>query len=135
MSTKIFVNLPVKDLERSMQFFRKLGYDFNPQFTDANAACLVISEDIFAMLLVEKFFQTFVPAKTIADARHTAEAIVALSADSRDEVSRIADAALAAGATPHQDPMDHGFMYQRSFQDLDGHVWEYIWMDPEKIQK
>src|SRR5882762_4180336 len=122
MSTKIFVNLPVKDLKRSIEFFGKLGYKFNAQFTDENAACLVISEDIFAMLLVEKFFKTFVPNKAIADAGKSVEAIVGLSAESRDEVNRIADAAIAAGATPHQDPMDHGFMYQRSFQDPDGHI-------------
>lgn len=133
MATKIFVNLPVKNLDRTVSFFTKLGYTFNKQFTDENATCMVIAEDIYAMLLVEKFFQTFTDKK-LADAKTTTEAIVALSCDSRAEVDRLCDAALAAGGTRHKDPQDHGFMYQRSFQDPDGHIWEHFWMDPAHVQ-
>ncbi|HWL85013.1 MAG TPA: VOC family protein [Polyangiaceae bacterium] len=134
MSSKIFVNLPVKDLKRSVEFFTNLGYKFNAQFTDENATCMIVSEDIYVMLLVEKFFETFL-TKPLADARKTTEVLVCLSLDSREEVDRIAAAAKAAGAGHHKDPDDRGFMYQRSFQDPDGHVWEYVWMDPATIQK
>jgi predicted lactoylglutathione lyase len=129
MSTKIFVNLPVKDLDRSKAFFTELGYTFNDQFTDENAACLVISDDIFAMLLVEPFFKTFT-TKEVSDTSTSAEAIIALSADSRAAVDELADRALAAGGKPSMEPSDMGFMYARSFQDPDGHLWEVIWMDP-----
>jgi hypothetical protein len=132
-STKIFVNLPVKDLNRSVEFFTKLGYKFNPQFTDENATCMIVSEDIFVMLLVEKFFKTFTP-KPIADAKSSTETLVALSAKSRDEVNRIVETALAAGAKRYAEPKDHGFMYQWGFEDLDGHIWEYLWMDPAHVQ-
>ena len=130
---KIFVNHPVKDLARSMTFFTKLGYTFNKQFTDANAACMVVGDDIFVMLLVEKFFKTFTP-KSIADAKRTTETLVALSARSRDDVNRVVETALAGGATRYAEPKDHGFMYQWGFEDLDGHIWEYVWMDPATIQ-
>jgi predicted lactoylglutathione lyase len=132
--TKMFVNLAVKDLPRSKEFFGKLGYKFNPQFTDDNAACMVISEDNYAMLLVEPFFKTFTP-KALADAKATAESIVALSAASRDQVNRIVEAALAAGGRRYAEPKDYGFMYQWGFEDLDGHIWEYFWMDPAHVQK
>ncbi len=131
--TKIFVNLPVKDLKRSVEFFTKLGYKFNAQFTDENATCMIVGEDIFVMLLVEKFFKTFTP-KPVADAKSSTEALVALSAKSRDEVNRIVETALAAGAKRYAEPRDHGFMYQWGFEDLDGHIWEYLWMDPAHIQ-
>ena len=134
MATKIFVNLPVQDLKKSMHFFEKLGYTFNKQFTDEKAACLVISEDIYAMLLRQEFFQTFLRNTTIADAKSTTEALIALSADSRSQVDELVDKALAAGATKVREPDDHGFMYARSFHDLDGHIWEIIWMDPSTIQ-
>jgi predicted lactoylglutathione lyase len=132
--TKIFVNLPVKDLNCSVEFFTKLGYKFNAQFTNENATCMIIGEDNYIMLLVEKFFQSFTP-KSIVDAKKSTEALVALSARSRDEVNRIVEAAMSAGAGRHKDPVDHGFMYQWSFEDLDGHIWEYFWMDPAHIQK
>lgn len=131
--TKIFVNLPVKDLNRSVEFFSKLGYKFNPQFTDENATCMIVGEDIFVMLLVEKFFKTFTP-KAIADAKSSTETLVALSAKSRDEVNRIVEIALASGAKRYAEPKDHGFMYQWGFEDLDGHIWEYLWMDPAHVQ-
>ncbi|MED1948286.1 MULTISPECIES: VOC family protein [Brevibacillus] len=127
-SKQIFVNLPVKDLNKSIDFFTAIGYEFNPQFTDQNAACLVIGENIFAMLLVEEFFQTFTK-KELADTTRSTEVIVALSADSKEQVDEIVNKALAAGATPSNDPVDHGFMYSWSFQDLDGHLWEFLYMD------
>jgi predicted lactoylglutathione lyase len=134
MSTKIFVNLPVHNLDRAVGFFRKLGYSFNPQFTDENATCMVIAEDIFAMLLVDEYFKTFTP-KPVADARATTEVMVALSLDSREAVDRLVETALEAGARRYAEPKDHGFMYQWGFEDLDGHIWEYFWMDPAHVQK
>jgi uncharacterized protein len=134
MSTKIFVNLPVENLARSVEFFTKLGYTFNPQFTDENATCMIIGEDIFAMLLVEKYFGTFTP-KPIADAKRTTEVLVALSWGSRAEVDRVVNAALAAGGRRYKDPDDRGFMYQWGFEDLDGHIWEHFWMDPAALPK
>lgn len=135
MATNIFVNLPVKDLEKSKEFFLKLGYTFNQQFTDEKAASLVISENIYAMLLTEPFFKTFIPNKEIADTGKTKEVLVALSTDSKQQVDELADKAIAAGGKKFREPEDHGFMYARSFEDLDGHVWEVIWMDPGFIQK
>ena len=134
MATKIFVNLPVKDLNKSKDFYTKLGFTINPQFTDEKAACVVISEDIYAMILVESFFKTFTK-KDIADATKSTEAIIALSAESKEKVNEIADKAIGAGGKQSLDPQDHGFMYQRSFQDLDGHLWEVLWMDPAAINK
>ncbi|KRG62091.1 extradiol dioxygenase [Stenotrophomonas humi] len=126
----IFVNLPVRDLEASKKFFAALGYSFNPQFTDENAACMVISDAIFVMLLVEPFFQTFT-TKPLSDARKQAEVITCLSAESRVAVDKLVDKALAAGATEPMPARDYGFMYQRGFQDLDGHLWEIAHMDGE----
>jgi len=134
MSTKIFVNLPVNDLKRSLEFFAKLGYEFNPQFTGDEAACMVISDDIYAMLLTPPHFKRFTP-KEIADAKRTSEVIVALSADSREQVTQIVERALQAGARKIAEPADHGFMYQWGFEDLDGHLWEYLWMDPAHVQQ
>lgn len=129
MPTKIFVNLPVRDLDRSMAFFEALGFSFNPQFSDDTAACMIISDDIYAMLLTHAKFKEFTP-KDIADTGKTTEVITALSQDSREAVDRLADAALKAGGTEARPPMDHGFMYDRSFNDPDGHIWEIFWMDP-----
>ena len=134
MSTKIFVNLPIKDMSRSVEFFSKLGYTFNAQFTDEKAACMIVSEDIYVMLLVEEFFKTFTP-KPVADAKASTEVLVSLSAQSRDGVDQIVQTALAAGAKQCKEPTDKGFMYQWNFQDLDGHIWEYIWMDPAVIRR
>ena len=128
MSTQIFVNLPVRDLDRSKAFFTALGYANNPQFTDENAACIVISDTIYVMLLVEPFFQGFT-RKTICDARTHTEAILCLSAESRAGVDALADKAIAAGGSVTLEAKDYGFMYQRSFQDLDGHLWEVVHMD------
>jgi len=129
MATKIFVNLPVKDLEKSKEFFTTIGFTINPQFTDDKAACVVISEDIFAMILREEFFKTFIPRTEIADATKATEVLVALSAESKEGVDELANKAIAAGGSQLREPEDHGFMYSRSFQDLDGHIWEVVWMD------
>ncbi|MGH7267828.1 MAG: VOC family protein [Candidatus Rokuibacteriota bacterium] len=129
----MFVNLPVKDLARSVEFFKRLGYAFDPRFTDENATCMVVGEHIFVMLLVEPFFKTFTP-KPIADAKKSTEALVALSATSREDVNRIVEAALAAGARRYREPEDRGFMYQWGFEDLDGHIWEHLWIDPATAQ-
>ena len=134
MATKIFVNLPVENLGRSVGFFTKLGYSFNPQFTDENATCMIISDDIYAMLLVEPFFKTFTK-KEVADASKVTEVLIALSAESRAGVDDHVNKALAAGGHETKPAMDHGFMYQRSFSDLDGHQWEILWMDPAHVQK
>ena len=134
MSTKIFVNLPVKNLKASMDFFTKLGFTFNAQFTDERAACLVISEDIFFMLLTEKTFKTFV-VKEIADTSKTVEVINAIFVDNRKAVDEIVEKALKAGASKYREPDVMDFMYSRSFSDLDGHLWEVGYMDPDHVQK
>jgi hypothetical protein len=125
----IFVNLPVKDLAKSMDFFKALGFSFNPQFSDETGACMVISDTIFAMLLTHQKFAGFSP-KPIADTDKTTEVLIALSRDDRAAVDAIVTAALAAGGSTFSEPQDHGFMYGRAFRDLDGHVWEAFWMDP-----
>ncbi|MFB6838599.1 VOC family protein [Streptomyces sp. NPDC056361] len=131
----IFVNLPVKNVDASKAFFEKLGYSSNPQFSDETTACVVFSDTIFAMLLEEPKFTSFMaPGKEVSDATKTTEVLVTLSAGSRAEVDRLADAAFAAGGGPAKDPMDLGHMYGRSFTDLDGHHWEVFWMDPAAVQ-
>ncbi|MGP3924460.1 VOC family protein [Streptomyces sp. 8N616] len=134
MSTKIFVNLPVKDLAKSKDFFTRTGFSFDPQFTDDRAACLVISDDIYAMLLTEPFFKTFT-GKEIADTRKSTEAIVALGVESRERVDELADKAFAAGAQPSRETDDQSPMYGRTFQDPDGHLWEIFSMDPSAMQE
>lgn len=128
MAKKIFINLPVKDLEKSKTFFMALGYTFNPQFTDETAACLVISEEIYAMLLTAEKFKQFTK-KDIADSTKTAEVILALSADSRQEVDAMMEKVFAAGGKEPRGAEDYGFMYGRTFEDLDGHIWETFFMD------
>ena len=135
MTTQIFVNMHVKDLDRSKAFFEKLGYRFNPQFTDATAGCLVISDTIYAMLLTTEAMGRFMPkGKSIADANKTTEVLLALSFESKDAVNDIYNRAIAAGATECRPTEDHGFMYGRSFNDLDGHIWEVFWMDTDHVQ-
>jgi predicted lactoylglutathione lyase len=130
----IFVNLPVKDLEKSKSFFTALGFSINPQFTNDDAACVVIDENIFAMLLTEPFFQGFLAETSqIADAAKTTEVLTCLSCANKEEVDALADKALAAGGSFWKEPMDMGFMYGRSFQDPDNHVWELNWMDPAAV--
>jgi predicted lactoylglutathione lyase len=128
MLRQIFVNLPVKDLNQSKAFFQALGLRFNPRFTNEQGACLEIADNIYAMLLVEPFFQGFTKLP-IADAKKTTEVLIALSCDSRAEVDELVAKAVAAGATTPNAPMDHGFMLQHGFADLDGHQWEVFWMD------
>ena len=134
MARKIFVNLPTKDLEKSKHFFVQLGFTINPQFSDEKAACVVISEDIYAMILQEPFFRTFTGSKEISDARNTTEVLVALSTESRQEVDDLTGRALSAGGREARPAQDHGFMYTRSFEDPDGHIWELFWMDPANVQ-
>ena len=129
MSRKIFVNLPCKNLERSKAFFGALGFSFNPQFTNESGACMVIADDIFAMLLTEPFFQGFTD-KPVADATRGTEVLVCLSCESRAEVDELVRKARAAGGTVPRAPQDHGFMYSHGFEDLDGHIWELAYMDP-----
>lgn len=133
MSKQIFVNLPVKDLNRSMDFFTKLGFQINKQFTNENGAAIVISDTIYFMLLVEKFFNTFT-TKKIIDTKTEVEVINALMVDSRKEVDELVDKAFKAGANKYRDPEELGFMYSRSFQDPDGHLWEVGYMDPSHIE-
>ena len=127
MATQIFVNLPVKQLDRAVQFFTHLGYTFNPQFTDENATCMIVADNIYVMLLVEEFFKSFTH-KAVADTQRSAEVIVCLSADSRAQVDELVAKAVAAGATTPSPAKDLGFMYQHGFQDLDGHLWELVHM-------
>jgi uncharacterized protein len=128
MIRQIFVNLPVRDLPRSMAFFQALGLHFNARFTNDQGACLEIAENIYAMLLVEPFFQGFTKLP-VADARQSTEVLIALSCDSRAEVDALVGQAVAAGGSTPNAPTDHGFMYQHGFADLDGHQWEVFWMD------
>ncbi len=128
MATQIFVNLPVKNLNRSIEFFRKLGYTFNPQFTDENATCMIISDTIFVMLVVEPLFLNFTKNE-LCDTRKYTESIICLSAESRDAVDEMVKKAVAAGATTPVDKQDHGWMYGHGFQDMDGHLWEIAYMD------
>jgi uncharacterized protein len=133
MTRQIFVNLPVKDLNKSIEFFTKLDFTFNQQFTDENATCMIVGENIFAMLLVEEYFKTFTP-KEICDTSKSTEVLVALFFEGRAEVDEIVGKAIAAGGTTYREPQDHGFMYQHGFQDLDGHIWEIFCMDESLIE-
>lgn len=133
MTTKIFVNLPVENLDRSVDFFTRLGYRFNPQFTDETATCMMVSETIFVMLLTHAKFASFTP-KAICDTTKSTEVLVCLSCESKEEVDAMVRNAVAAGGTTYNDPQDHGFMYAHGYQDLDGHIWELIWMDPGYVQ-
>jgi uncharacterized protein len=133
MSKKIFVNLPIHNLKASMDFFTQLGFTFNLQFTDDTTTCMVISDDIFVMLLETERFKTFTPKK-IVDAKQNTEVLIALSYDSRAEVDDLVKKAVAAGGTTYNEPKDMGFMYQHGFQDLDGHIWEVFFMEPSHVE-
>ena len=134
MTTQIFVNLPVKDLNETVDFFTKLGFAFNPQFTDENATCMIVSNDIFVMLLVEKFFKTFTK-KELCDTTKDTEVIVALSTETREKVDQMINKVIEAGGKEHRKPQDHGWMYGRSFEDINGHLWEVIFMDKNALKK
>jgi uncharacterized protein len=133
MATKIFVNLPVHNLKKSIEFFTKLDFTFNPQFTDETATCMIVSEDIFVMLLTHEKFKSFTP-KAICDATKSTEVLVCLSCESRDHVNGLVRKAVAAGGTTYNQPQDHGFMYAHGFQDLDGHIWELVYMEPSAVK-
>jgi hypothetical protein len=132
MAQQIFVNLPVKDLKKAVEFFTKLGFTFNPQFTDENATCMIVGDNIFVMLLVEDFFKTFIK-KEICDATKSTEVLLALSAESRETVDEMVSKAIEAGGTEPREPQDHGWMYGRSFEDVDGHIWEILYMDESAL--
>lgn len=134
MIKKIFVNLPVQDVKRTMDFFGKLGFTFNKQFTDENAAAMVIGENMYAMLLRKEFFKSFIK-KEIADSAKTTEVLTALEVGSKKEVDELLEKAKAAGGTIPKETQDLGFMYQRDFEDPDGHIWEIFWMDPNHVHK
>ncbi|MEN9626343.1 MAG: hypothetical protein RL557_671 [archaeon] len=134
MVKQIFVNLPVKDLEKTIQFFTPLGFTFNKQFTDDNATCMILGKNMYVMLLVEKFFKTFIK-KEIADAKKTTEVITALQVDNKEEVNQMMKKAIAAGGKEPREPQDYGWMYNRAFEDLDGHIWEVFFMDESKMPK
>ena len=131
MGRKVFVNLPVKDLNKTVGFFTKLGYEFDPQYSDENSKCLILTDDISVMLLVEPFFKTFIN-KEICDTRKSVESILALSADSRIQVDQILKKCIDAGGIEINKAQDMGWAYERSFADPDGHLWEVIYMDPSK---
>ncbi len=133
MISNIFVNLPVKDLEKSKAFFEAIGGKVNQQFTDETASSIVLSDNIFVMLLTHAKFREFSP-KEIASTKTTAEVLIALGVDSKDELDRIVDAAIKAGGKETRPPADYGFMQQRVFEDLDGHHWEVVYVDPAAVE-
>lgn len=130
MAMQIFVNLAVKDLQRTIAFFERLGFGFDARFTDDNATCMVVSDGIYVMLLVEPFFQTFTP-RPVADARAITEVLMCLGVESRARVDELVAAAVAGGGRTLKPAKDHGFMYEHGFEDLDGHLWELVYMEPE----
>ena len=132
MPRNLYVNLPVKDLERTVDFFTALGFAFNPMFTDENATCMIVNDGTSVMLLVESYFATFTK-KPLADAHAVTETLLAISVDSRAEVDEFVARALAAGANEYAEPKDYGFMYQRGIADLDGHQWEFFFMDESQF--
>ena len=133
MTTQIFVNLPVKDLSKTVEFFKNLGFAFKAQFTDENATCMIINDNIFVMLLVEKFFKSFTKKEICDTTKHT-EVIIALSTDSREKVDEMMQSVFQAGGKESREPQDHGWMYGRSFQDINGHLWEIIYMDEKALK-
>ncbi|MCX2450143.1 VOC family protein [Pedobacter sp. PLR] len=128
MPSKVFINLPVKDLDKSVDFFTNLGFSFNPQFSDDKAGCMVVSESIFVMLLTETYFKTFIDTG-VCDANQQTEVLIALDAYSAEEVKEFISKARSLGGRIYAEPKDHGFMYQHSFADLDGHKWELVYME------
>ncbi len=136
MKTKkqIYINLPVKNLQKSIDFFTALGFTFNPQFTNENATCMIISDEIFVMLLMEDFFKTFI-SKDISDTDKTSEVILAITAESKNAVNEIVNKALSSGASKSKEPEDNGWMYGWGFQDPDGHLWEVFYMEENSKDK
>lgn len=134
MAKQIYVNLPVKNLEKTKAFFSKLGFEYNLQFTNEKGACMIVDDNIFVMLLQEEFFKTFTK-KEIADATKTTEVLIAISAESREKVDETVNKAIEAGGSTYSDPQDHGWMYLRTFADLDGHQWEIMYADEKALQE
>ena len=134
MVKQIFVNMAVKDLKKSIVFFEKLGFSFDPKFTDDNAGCLIIGKNIYAMLLVEKFFKSFTN-KEICDATKSTEVLIAVDVETRARVNELVEKAVDAGGSIYKEPQDYGWMYQHSFADLDGHQWEVFYMDESAMPK
>lgn len=134
MVSKIYINLAVKDLQKSIAFFKEIGFTFNPQFTDESAACMIIAENIFAMLVIEKRFKDFTK-KEICDARKNTEVLLALDVESREKVDEIIQKAVNAGGSIYMEAQDYGWMYSHNFEDLDGHQWEIFYMDESAIPK
>ncbi|TDE26925.1 glyoxalase/bleomycin resistance/extradiol dioxygenase family protein [Flavobacterium ranwuense] len=132
MVSKIFINLAVKDLKKSIDFFTTLGFSFNPQFTDEHATCMIIGENIFAMLVTEQRFKDFTK-KEICNAHKNTEVLIALDVESREKVEEMVKNAVDAGGSIYMEPQDHGWMYGHSFADLDGHQWEIMHMDESAI--
>ncbi len=130
---KLFVNIPVRDLQRSIDFFETLGFAFNTQFTDATATCMLVGEDAYFMLISTERFKEF-SKRPVGDSQKETNALFAISVDNRDEVDTFVNKALTAGGSRAADPQDHGFMYAWSFYDIDGHHWEVFWMDPSAVQ-
>lgn len=133
MVKQIFVNLAVKDLDKSVNFFTKLGFKFNPQFTDENATCMIVGENIFVMLLVEKFFKSFIPGKDIMNTSKNAEALMGISGESREEIDEMISNVISAGGKEYRETTDYGWMYGRAFEDLDGHIWEIIYVNENQM--
>lgn len=131
MHKQIFVNIAISDMQKSQDFFKKLGFTFNPDFTNEQGACMVISDDIYAMLLTRDFFQGFT-GKPLVNAKEATEVLICLSCESRAEVDDLVARARAAGGAVPREPQDHGFMYAHGFEDLDGHIWELVYMEPEE---
>ncbi|MGE8619436.1 MAG: VOC family protein [Achromobacter spanius] len=132
MHKQIVVNIAIGDMQKSQDFFKKLGFTFNPDFTNEQGACMVISDDIYAMLLTRDFFQGFT-GKPLVDAKEATEVLICLSCESRAEVDDLVARARAAGGTVPREPQDHGFMYAHGFEDLDGHIWELVHMAPGEV--
>jgi predicted lactoylglutathione lyase len=131
MQKQIYVNLPIKDLKKTMSFFGGLGFEFNTKFSNDVAACMIIGENIFVMLLTEPFFKTFLTTTSISDAKKNTEVLVCINAESREKVDEMFNKAISLGGNSYRPAQDHGFMYAQAFQDLDGHIWEVMWMDPK----
>jgi uncharacterized protein len=131
---QMFVNLPVKNLELSMAFYKALGFSFNAQFTNETAACMIVEQNIFVMLVTEPFFKSFTP-RALCDATKNTEVLVCISCASRAQVDEMAANAVKAGGTIPREPQDHGFMYSQAFADVDGHIWEPMWMDAAAVEQ
>lgn len=134
MAKQIFINLPVSDLNKSIEFFKKLGFTFNMQFTDERAACLVLGDNLYSMLLTKTMFETFTK-KPISDAKEVTEVLIAFDVETKEEVDDLVRKAIAAGGKTYMEAQDHGWMYQHSFEDLDGHQWEVLYTDLSKLPK